>query len=65
MVRKLEEGDKCECEGCKEEAVYMVYSRNLGKVVFCCDPHADIVVDEQYPEYNDVCSNCGCMQGVN
>lgn len=65
MFRELKKGDKCEYQDCENEAEDMVYSRNLKKVIFCCDPHADSVLDEQSPEYWDSCENCGCRQGVN
>lgn len=65
MARKLNDGDKCEFMECTNEATTMVYSRNLEKVVFCCDVHSDTVVDEHHPEYWDSCENCGCRQGIN
>jgi len=64
-VRKLSDADVCESGDCPSMATSMVYSRKLDKVVLCCEPHADIVVDEHNPEYTDICENCGCMYGVN
>lgn len=64
-ARKLSESDKCEVDDCESNATEMVFSRNKNKVIFCCDMHSDIVIDEGCPEYWDDCANCGCRQGVN
>ncbi len=65
MVRKLQEGSKCESGDCNQAASDMVHSRKLNKVIFCCDECADTVLDEGDPEYWGTCENCGCRQGVN
>lgn len=64
MDRKLSESDKCEYGDCENNATDMVYSRNLKKVVFCCEPCSEIVIEEGSPEYFESCKNCGCRQGV-
>jgi hypothetical protein len=65
MTRHINDVSKCEVDGCENEPEAIVYSRDLQKIVIACGYHADIVVDEQHPEYTDECRNCGCMQGVN
>uniref|UniRef100_A0A6M3JNA3 Uncharacterized protein n=1 Tax=viral metagenome TaxID=1070528 RepID=A0A6M3JNA3_9ZZZZ len=56
---------ECIYEGCNRESTTLAYSRNLGKVVKCCETHAEKIAEEGYPEYIEVCPNCGCWMPVN
>ena len=64
-MRKLRKGVKCEYEDCTRDATEIVYSRNLKRVILCCDAHSYVIIKEGGPEYLDYCQNCGCRQGVN
>jgi len=57
--------EKCIYEGCNKEVTTLAYSRNLGKVVKCCETHAEKIAEEGYPEYIECCPNCGCWMPVN
>ena len=61
----IEAGDVCQFGSCNKDAEALVYSRKLEIVIKCCDVHTDEVVEQGHPEYEDVCKNCGCVQGVN
>lgn len=65
MTRSLSDADRCETDGCDKLATDIVYSRKVEKVLLCCTPHADIVMEEETPEYWDDCENCGCRLPVN
>lgn len=59
------EGMPCEVEDCTRPATGLVYSRERGEVIACCEPCEDVIQDEQYPEYWVHCSNCGCGLPIN
>jgi hypothetical protein len=56
---------ECEADGCAAPAERLVYSRDRREVAACCRRHADAVVDERNPEYDEVCANCGCLLPIN
>lgn len=58
-------GGLCEAENCTRMTTDIVYSRRRGEVLLCCDTCAQIVVDEECPEYHETCTNCGCLLPVN
>jgi len=66
-VRHLTGKDKCEYpdDDCDRPADSIVYDRVHRKVILCGDPHAEMVVHIDRPEYTDYCQNCGCRQGIN
>ncbi len=64
-VRELKPGDLCEFKNCKEVATWLVYDRGKEDVLKCCNYHADVVLEQDSPEYTEVCPNCECQQGVN
>ena len=64
-MRNIKDINNCEHGNCNKKAVSIVYSRNLEKVVACCEECEDKVIDEQDPEYWDRCPNCNCRQGIN
>ena len=64
-MRSIKDINNCEYDGCNKKAVSIVWSRDLEKVVACCEKHDDIVIDEGSPEYWESCPNCKCRQGVN
>ena len=57
--------DMCENGDCENIATEIAYSRNLDKVVSCCENCSKLIVDEDFPEYWHKCENCGCMLGIN
>lgn len=65
MKRNKNDMDRCEYGACREKATDIVYSRNTKLVLFCCNEHSDIVIDEDNPEYWDFCPNCSCRFGAN
>lgn len=65
VARKLSDSTICEHGDCYRAVTDIVYSRHQRRVMLCCERHADVVVDEDCPEYQDSCENCGCRQGVN
>jgi hypothetical protein len=65
MIRKIEIDSICEYDGCDKKATDIVYSIDNQNVMLCCEVHADIVQDEQHPEYRDTCPNCGCRNPIN
>lgn len=64
-MRILRKGQKCENKDCNQDATCLAYSRYQKKVGVYCTWHANLVVDEDYPEYDVECPNCGCGFGVN
>ncbi len=68
VITKIE--GKCQWDECEQSATTIAAGRRgidrdghpLG---LYCDAHADIVIDEGFPEYHDSCPNCGCRFGVN
>lgn len=64
-MKVLSDASLCEYEDCEQMATQVVYSRNKQLVVFCCEQHGDVVVDEGNTLYIDDCPNCGCRTGVN
>lgn len=57
---------QCQYENCTEAATSIACGRHYHADVGCyCDKHADLVVDENCPEYHENCPNCGCRFGVN
>lgn len=64
-MRRLRKGQKCEYKGCDRDAEYIAYSRYLRQVGVYCDWHTTRVTDEDSPEYEVDCPNCGCNFGVN
>lgn len=65
MARKLQDFDKCEYEDCEQKATDLVYSRKKNDVLACCEGHAEVVIDEDNPEYHHQCDNCGCGLPIN
>jgi hypothetical protein len=64
-MRTLESIDKCENNGCLNNADRIVYSRDKDEVVACCTDCAEDVIEEGCPEYRDICPNCQCHMPVN
>lgn len=71
MITKIE--GKCQYEGCDQPATHIACGRksydpesphheNAGVY---CEPHANDVSGERWPEYTADCPNCGCVSGVN
>lgn len=65
-MKILRKNDKCEYEGCNKKAEILAMGRSkhpdIGKY---CEYHAEQIVDEGFPEYNDCCPNCGLLHGIN
>ena len=62
----LEDGDKCQFEGCRKKATHIASGRNkYPGVKLYCGTHAYIVADDDNPEYIDCCPNCHCYFGTN
>lgn len=64
-MRKLLKTSKCEYENCRNKATEIVYNQIDKKVMLCCNPHADIIVEYDHPEYETTCNNCSCRLPVN
>jgi len=64
-MRRINPHMVCEKGQCENTATHMVYSRRAGKVLVCCEAHADFVADESGPEYTHTCENCGCILPIN
>lgn len=64
-MRKVLKTSKCEIKGCRRKGKEIVYSRDRGKVLICCESCADEVEEEGGPEYTHTCENCGCRCGIN
>lgn len=73
MITKIE--GTCSYEGCEKEATHIGCGRNrfydgdnTGRhpnPACYCETHANMVADEDSPEYTNDCPNCGCVHGVN
>lgn len=72
-MRRLRKGQKCEWPGCDKDAEYIAAGRDTTYHVpprpqvigVYCEEHATLVANEDYPEYEVMCPNCGCNFGVN
>ncbi len=56
---------KCIIDGCKNEGKTLAFGREMGRLGYVCEEHADELSDEGCPEYNVSCPCCGCEFGVN
>lgn len=56
---------KCQYPECDNKATHIAYGREEKEPKLYCDVHADVVCDQQSPEYVTSCPNCGCLFGVN
>ena len=63
MVIKIE--GNCQYPGCNNKATCIAYGRSEKEPKLYCDAHAEVVCDQQAPEYVVNCPNCGCSFGVN
>lgn len=61
----MSEQPDCEWLNCLEPATAKVYQRQTKKILFVCSEHAEIVIDQDNPEYWTECPNCKCQFGVN
>lgn len=61
----IEHMDKCTYEDCQEGSTDLVESRKLNKVIKTCYKHAEVVVEEENPEYTINCPYCGCWIPIN
>lgn len=63
----LKPDDRCSFEGCRKKAVAIAVGRLTGhtEIDVYCQEHAEIVSDENNPEYPHTCPNCGLMSGIN
>jgi hypothetical protein len=52
---------KCEYQECETTAEDIVYNRKLEKVGYYCEKHAAVVLEIEYPEYEERCPNCKCL----
>lgn len=71
LIDRLMEAERaaapCEhpdCDG-QRPGTLRVYSRNRDRVMWCCEAHANGVVDEGGPEYTHSCENCDCLLPIN
>jgi hypothetical protein len=60
-------GKACEYDGCDKPATTTAKGRNEDRrrVAAYCETNAEMVADENFPEYVESCPNCGCRFGVN
>jgi hypothetical protein len=57
---------KCQHEGCELDAVMIAGSNDQQSALgVYCKTHGDLIAKINYPEYTDICPNCGCHFGVN
>jgi hypothetical protein len=68
MIIKIE--GNCQYEDCDKPATCIAQGRSYSwskghDLGLYCEHHADIVSDENSPEYQVDCPNCGCLFGVN
>lgn len=56
----------CEWDRCLEQAQFVVSGRTrYPGIRYYCAAHADLVIDDDNPEYTVTCPNCECRFGVN
>lgn len=77
LPREIKAGDKCEWQGrqrygkrlehgeCDQAAEMIAYDRQRGIVGLFCQNHANMIIEQDSPEYTNYCQNCGCLEGVN
>lgn len=60
---------KCQYKKCDQDATTIACGRVVddfgSELGAYCELHAEIVADQDNPEYNVGCPNCGCRFGVN
>lgn len=71
MITEIPAGAKCTYKNCELPATGIAAGREeLDKgsghpnPALYCDSHADVVANEDWPEYVTDCPNCGCWFGV-
>jgi hypothetical protein len=71
MITRIE--GTCRFEGCDKPATHVACGRVTSgggetghpEPACYCEEHAEVVANEDYPEYAEGCPNCGCYFGVN
>ena len=67
LINTCVASNKCQYTGCDESASCLAYGRD-GEITYpisCCEEHADIIANQENPEYVVGCPGCGCRFGVN